>query len=74
MSKRSDDFNNELKALLEKYDACIGFEVSGCSDTHGLHNERLEVSFQELTKGARFKTVVETQVLAEGWTVDKSDL
>ncbi len=73
MSK-AEDFKKELQALLKKYDASIGFNVGECSDTHGLYNERLEVAFQELTKGARFKTVTETALLADGWGVDYTDL
>ncbi len=73
MSKATE-FKKELKELLSKYDAHIGFSVGESSDTHGLYNEQIEVSFQELQEGARFKTVTQTVVLADGWGVDKSDL
>ncbi len=73
MSKATG-FKKELQALLKKYDASISFNVGDCSDTHGLYNERLEVDFQSLSKGARFKTVTETALLAVGWGVDYTDL
>lgn len=73
MSK-ANEFKKELKALLKKYDATIGFNVGESSDTHGLYNERLEVQFSELREGANFKTVVETKELVKGWDVGYIDL
>ncbi len=75
MSKRSTEFKKELKALLVKYNASIDFSVGECSDTHGLHGEKLEVSFSEKVKpDSNWTTVVETCTLADGWCVDKSEL
>ncbi len=71
---KSDEFKQELQALLAKYDASIGFSVGESSDTHGLYNERIEVYFSGLEPGGRFKTVTETVKLVDGWGVDSSDL
>ena len=37
-------FKAELKALLKKYNAEIGFSLSDCSDTHGINGEKIVVS------------------------------
>lgn len=41
ITKQEAEFLNELKALLEKYDASIGFNCAACSDTYGLYEERV---------------------------------
>ena len=38
-----NDFNTELKALLQKYNATIGWGCSPCSDTHGVYEEYMEI-------------------------------
>ena len=40
-------FKLELKELLEKYNATIGFECADCSDLHGVYEERIVVSVKE---------------------------
>lgn len=62
------EFLSELRALLEKYDASIGFSVSSCSDTHGLSDERMVI-----TRRKPF-TLTEREVFsANGWTLDAND-
>lgn len=39
-----NNFVDELKALLEKYDATIDWTCSACSDLHGVYDERMTVS------------------------------
>lgn len=74
MSKKADDFKKELRALLEKYDASIVFNVSDRSNTHALYMERLEVEFHEMRPYERFKRVTETEELVKGWAMFYNDL
>lgn len=53
----------ELAALLEKYDAAIGFSCSDCSDTYGLYDERIIVSIKD-----------DIIASADGWYLTSSDL
>jgi len=73
MSKLTD-FTRELQALLAKYDATIEFEVGDCSDTHGLYDERMAVSFFSLKEGHRWKTIDEQHTIVSGWSIDQHDL
>ncbi len=57
------EFKKELKALLKKYNATIGFSVGDGSDTHGLYDERIEVDLSD-----------KPEILAHGWGVDQYDL
>lgn len=57
------DFKKELKALLDKHNAVIGFNVSACSDTFGLHDERMEVDIDRYP-----------HVICDGWSISSSDL
>lgn len=59
------EFCLELKALLEKYNASIEFEVGSGSDTHGLYDEKMV---------AYFKTTDSLKHLSNGWGVSKNDL
>lgn len=58
-------FKRELKDLLERYNACLGFNVSECSDTYGLYEERMEVSFDNYPEAVK---------LADGWGVCPHEL
>lgn len=40
----SAEFRRELIALLEKYNASIGFMADDCSDFHGITGERIVVA------------------------------
>jgi hypothetical protein len=42
-----EEFLKEFKALLEKYDVSINFSVSGCSDTHGLYDEKMVIDHKD---------------------------
>lgn len=64
----TDLFVKDLRELLTKYNASIGFSVSSCSDTHGLHDEKIIVDFDDSKVG-----LIESK-LADGWSVTKSDL
>nr|DAQ92047.1 MAG TPA: 33 kDa chaperonin [Caudoviricetes sp.] len=41
ITEKELEFLNELKSLLEKHDATIGFNCADCSDTYGLYEERI---------------------------------
>lgn len=58
-------FKKELKALLEKYDAMISFYASGDSGAYGLYDAILIVEFKRDNKDI---------TLANGWSLDKTDL
>lgn len=45
-----NDFLKELKVLMEKYDASIGFTCSPCSDCYGLNDEGIVVEVGEKRK------------------------
>jgi hypothetical protein len=63
--KMENEFKKELKALLEKYNAAINFNVGGDSDTYGLYDEEMAVYFFDTKKS--FK-------LSNGWGISKTDL
>lgn len=67
MSKLTE-FKKELKELLTKYDACIEFGCSDCSDLHGVTEECMEVTMKD-GNGKR-----KTSKLCEGYSVDSHDL
>lgn len=56
-------FKQELKQLLKKYNASIGFSCGGGSDTDGLYDEKIVINIdnKEIT-------------LCEGYAVGQSDL
>lgn len=60
-----EEFKKELKALLEKYNAGIWLDYDPCSDTYGMHGERMVVYFRNEDK---------TVDLADGYGVDATDL
>ncbi len=64
-----ESFKKELRELLVKYNATIGFSVGESSDTHGLYGEKIEVTLKHSTK-PHYRSFT----LSEGWTVCKSDL
>ena len=63
-----NQFKKELKQLLTKYNATIGFSVDECSDTHGLYGDNLFVSFENVEN-----TNYKSHVLTDYWTLDKND-
>lgn len=69
MSKLSE-FKRELKELLNKYDASIQLGFANCSDTHGMYDERIEVSFR--VNRPRFQ--YQTHTLSKGYGISKGDL
>ena len=64
-STNTESFKSELKELLAKYHAYIGFACDSCSDTHGVTGEKIIVGFD----GG-----IDEATLARGWTVDDRDL
>lgn len=62
-------FRTEFKALLEKYKVHIDFSVGPCSDTHGLYDERVAVSY---TIPNSYKT--EEIISVDGWCISADDL
>lgn len=68
-------FQAELKALLEKYDAQIGFSCGEGSDTHGLYDEQIYFSFKlPKTPTAAYAVWSEPYKLADGYGIDKTDI
>ena len=61
-------FKKELKALLGKYNAALGWECDEGSDTHGIQGEQMTVTFAD-----PFKPIV-TARLTYGNEVVPSDL
>lgn len=41
ITEKEAEFLSELKALLKRYDASIGFSCADCSDTYGLYEEKI---------------------------------
>ena len=59
----TEDFKRELKQLLKKYHASIGFDCSESSDLYGVHGE-----YMYIRKGKEKETV------ANGWNFNHRDL
>lgn len=59
------EFKAELKALLKKYNAVLSLDYAPCSDTWGMHDERMAVFFRDKNKSVD---------LADGYCLDASDL
>ena len=64
--KLNINFRDELKALLEKYNASIDFSCSSCSDTHGIYDEKMVACFTLSDRVVTFE-------LNNGWGVDSHD-
>lgn len=60
-----ENFKKELKALLAKYNAVLALEYDPCSDTYGMHGERMAVYFRNEKK---------TVDLADGYYLEACDL
>lgn len=63
-----DDFKKELKKLLEKYNATIGFAVGEHSDLHGVYGEKIVVEFRP--KGEPLSQIT----LSDGYWINKKEL
>jgi biotin synthase-related radical SAM superfamily protein len=63
MNDNEKEFLAELKALMEKYNAAIGFNVGEGSDTHGLYEEEIHIDVNN-------KTIHKTS----GWWISGEDL
>ena len=59
------EFKRELRELLEKHGASIEVGYADCSDTHGMYDEHMAVSF----KGGKSHRISEF-----GWGLDAGDL
>lgn len=64
-----ESFRQEFKALLEKYNVTIGFQVSECSDTYGLSGEKMVV-YHRIPNTFKAEDWIEV----DGWGIDKNDL
>lgn len=60
-------FKKELKELLEKYNATIGFECADCSDLHGVYEERIVMTVSD---GQEKKK----RYCVDGYYIDKHNL
>lgn len=67
-------FKAELKALMEKYNASIGFNCDEGSDTEGLTGESLYISIDGNVNPVSKSHVSITAVDVSGWGLDKHDL
>ncbi len=67
MKRNEKEFKAELKALLLKYNADIGFDCSDSSDTMGIYGERIVA---RLGEGREEETIH----LVHGWCVEGADL
>jgi hypothetical protein len=61
--EKLQQFKNDLKKLLTRYNADISFDCSECSDLHGVNDEKIvaNVNGKNIT-------------LAVGYSVDQTDL
>jgi len=63
---RKEELIKDLKGLMDKHDVFICFSCSDCSDTYGLHDERIEILSNKDP---------ETSILrVDGWCICRSDL
>ena len=62
-------FRAELKALLTKYHVSINFSVGSCSDTHGLYDEKMEISYRV---PGTFKDINILEI--DGWGISAGDI
>ena len=67
---QKEEFLKEFKALLEKYDAGISFDVGSGSDTHGLNGERMLVEHRVSKDSFREETWLEVS----GWCIWHYDI
>lgn len=70
---KNKEFLRELKALLEKYNGSIGFEVDSSSDTHGITGEKMTISMREVLQGNRYPSDI-TILEVNGWNIDSKDI
>ena len=70
ISEKQKAFKAELKELLKKYNALIGFSVSDNSDTYGLNDEKIVVEFRPSATNEKC-TITK---LSSGYWVSKQDL
>jgi hypothetical protein len=63
-------FKQELKTLLEKYNASIFFEVGSGSDNYGLYDEDVVICFNPITPEKHITCFS----LSKGWSITKKDL
>ena len=69
VEKENNLFLKELGELLAKYNADISFSVGECSDTHGLHDEKMIISRRPDPNSWK---EIDIKVV-DGWTIDSSD-
>lgn len=67
MNIDKENFQKELKALLEKYNVRIMFSVSDCSDTYGLYEEKMIIYH-------RNPHYTKTLIEVDGWSIGAEDL
>ena len=63
MDNTKTQFLKEFKDLLERYNVSINFNVSECSDTYGLNEERITIDSSN-----------EEWLSVDGWGIDASDI
>lgn len=45
---RYQEFRSKLEELLKEYNASIDFTCSPCSDTHGIHDDAISISLNNV--------------------------
>jgi hypothetical protein len=65
-----ENFLQELKDLMTKYNVSIGFSVGSCSDTHGLYDEKILIDHRPDPKSWE----EETWLSVPGWWLTKEDI
>lgn len=65
MASELSNFKRELRELLQKYNASIEVGYADCSDTHGMYDEHMAVSF----RNGKSERLTEY-----GWGIDAGDL
>lgn len=60
----------DLNDVLSKHDAAIEFGLDDCSDTHGIHGERMLIMQKQPGTSCTYDTVA----TITGWSIEKFDL
>lgn len=64
------NFKKELRELLEKYHASIDVGYADCSDTHGMYDEHMMISFGD-PSGKRQDFGIR---VCDNWYIDANEL
>jgi hypothetical protein len=72
---RIESFKKELAALLNKHEASLSFMFGDCSDTYGMYDEGMGVSFlNPLKEGDRSRGWTDDHRLCDGYGISAKDI